>query len=103
MLSTLPFLRRPATAADRLPASLYFHGAAAAAGSRRRGEVYVRYIRRVRVADGTQLLPGTGRQARTAPAVTGSGDRCYRLEVAALRAATAERPTRGTRRDAPIR
>jgi hypothetical protein len=83
MLSTLPVLSRPATSADR-PPSFY-------AGDRLRawfqgGEIYVRYVRRVRVAYGRTfyLVPATklGRPALTPAAA----NRCYRLTVAALEA-----------------
>ena len=63
MLSTLPILRRPATSADRLPANLYihFHGRLKLLLGGQGGDVYVRYVRRVRVADGSTfyLVPAT--------------------------------------------
>ncbi len=54
MLSALPELRRPATSADRLPANLYkrFGGRLTLLVGGPGGDVYVRYVRRVRVAEG---------------------------------------------------
>lgn len=95
MLSTLPILRRPATSADRLPANLYFR-----VGGRLRvqlggqgGDVYIRYVRRVRVADGRTfyLVPVANVGWPALPAAT--ADRCYRLEVAALAAELPNVPT----------
>jgi hypothetical protein len=82
MLATLPVLRRPATSADKLPARLYFHGQLSPGLG---GEVYVHYIRRVRVADGTTfyLVPAT--KLGRAPLSPAAADHCYRLLVAALR------------------
>jgi hypothetical protein len=84
MLSTLPVLSHPATSADRLPASLYrggrlgpwFQGA----------QIYVRYVRRVRVAEGRTfyLVPAT--KLGWPPLTPAAANRCYRLEVAALQA-----------------
>lgn len=50
MLSVLGVLRRPATAADRLPSSFYRHGRLLA--DRISNDIYVRYIRLARVANG---------------------------------------------------
>lgn len=89
MLSTLPILRRPATSADRLPANLYFHS-----GGRLKvllggqgGDVYIRYVRRVRIAEGRTfyLVPIT--KVGRPPLPAAAANRCYRLEVAALQAA----------------
>jgi hypothetical protein len=82
MLSTLPVLQRPATSADRLPARLYDHGRLQFFGGR---EVYVRYVRRVRVADGSAfyLVPVAKLGSPALPQA--AADRCYRLLVAALR------------------
>jgi hypothetical protein len=82
MLSTLPVLNHPATSLDRLPASLYFRGRLGFGSGL--GEVYGRYIRRARVADGITfyLVPagGLGQPPLSPPAA----ERCYRLLVAAL-------------------
>jgi hypothetical protein len=80
MLSTLPVLSRAATSADRLPAGLYVGGFF-------QGEqIYVRYVRRVRVIDGSTyyLVPEGG--LGHPPLSQAAADRCYRLTVAALRA-----------------
>jgi hypothetical protein len=84
MFSTLPVLSRPATSADHLPASLYV-------GGRPRlffqgGQIYVRYVRRARVADGSTyyLVPEAG--LGSPPLPQAAADRCYRLTVAALQA-----------------
>ena len=87
MLSTLPILRRPATSADRLPANLYMH-----ADGRLKlllgqgGDVYIRYVRRVSVAEGrTFYLVPVGKVGQP-PLSSAAAGRCYRLEVAALQA-----------------
>lgn len=84
MLSTLPILSRPATAADRLPASLEVSG-------RPRpwlqgGHIYVRYVRRARVAAGSTfyLIPAAG--LGRPPLPPAAANHCYRLTVAALHA-----------------
>ncbi len=85
MLSALPVLRRPATGADRLPASLYVHGRLRPAVFRL-GDVYVRYARRVRVVDGMTFYLVPVAKLGFAPLSPAAADRCYGLTVAALRA-----------------
>jgi hypothetical protein len=87
MLSTLPILRRPATSADRLPANLYFHmGGRLKVQLGQGGDVFVGYVRRVRVAEGrTFYLVPVGKVGRP-PLSPAAANRCYRLEVAALQA-----------------
>jgi hypothetical protein len=76
MLQTLPALTRPATPADRLPANFLFHQS---------GIVYVRYVRRVRVAYGrTFYLVPEGDIGR-APLLPAAAEHCYKLLVSALR------------------
>ncbi|MFZ1995009.1 MAG: hypothetical protein WAU75_12925, partial [Solirubrobacteraceae bacterium] len=88
MLSTLPVLRHPATSADHLPDNLYapFSGQPRVLLGGQGGAVYVRYIRRVRVADGMTfyLVPAT--KLGRPPLSRTAADRCYRLTVAALQA-----------------
>jgi hypothetical protein len=80
MLSTLPILRRPATNADRLPANLLI--LLGGQGD----DVYIRYVRRVRVAEGrTFYLVPLGKLGRP-PLSPATANRCYRLEIAALQA-----------------
>jgi hypothetical protein len=82
VLSALGVLRRPANAADQLPALLDRNGhlnvAPGAAG------VYVRYIRRARVADGVSfyIIPVAEFRAATPAKTLG---RCYSEEMQALR------------------
>jgi hypothetical protein len=85
MLSILPPLRRPATPADRLSADSYIHGRLPPLAFRG-GRVYVHYIRRARVADGTTfyLVPAAALGRPPLPAA--AANRCYRLTVAALQA-----------------
>lgn len=84
MLSTLPILRRPATAADQLPGGLLSRGRRTFAFQA--GEVYVRHVRLARVAEGGSFyLVPAGRLGRP-PLSAAVAGRCYRLEVAALRA-----------------
>jgi hypothetical protein len=85
MLSTVPVLRRPATSADRLPARFYFHGRLTQL-TFQGGKIYVRHIRRARVADGSTfyLVPAT--KLGRPPLSAAAADRCYRLTVTALRA-----------------
>lgn len=88
MLSTLPILRRPATSADRVPANLYVHfdGRLRLLLGEQGGDVYVRYVRRVRVAEGrTFYLIPISKHGRP-PLAPAAANRCYRLEVAALQA-----------------
>jgi hypothetical protein len=91
MLATLPVLRRPAAPAVRLPAELY-SGGRLRPGPFRGGDVYVRYLRRARVTNAISFyLVPAGRIG--SPAVSQrTADRCYRLEVAALRAQLAKVP-----------
>lgn len=84
MLSTLAVLRRPATGADRLPASLYFHGRLLGPG--RWADVYVRSIRRARVADGITFYLVPAAKLGRLPLSPAAANRCYQLTVAALRA-----------------
>jgi hypothetical protein len=101
MLSTLPILRRPATSADHLPANFYFHaGGRLVVLAAQDGDVYIRYVRRVRVAQGRTfyLVPVT--RIGRPPLPPAKADRCYRLEVAAL---TAQLPTVPTPERAPTR
>jgi hypothetical protein len=88
MLSTLPILRRPASSADRLPANLYFHS-----GGRLKvllggqgGDVYIRYVRRVRVAEGRTFYLVPVAKIGRPPVPPAAANRCYRLEIAALQA-----------------
>lgn len=83
MLSILPVLRRPATSADQLPASLYFHGRLLPAFQG--GEVYVHHIRRVRVADGRTFYLVPAAKVGRRPLSQATANRCYQLELAALR------------------
>lgn len=84
MLSTLPVLSSPATSADRLPTRLD-------TGGRplpwlQGGRIYVRYVRRVRVAYGRTfwLVPAAG--LGRPPLPPAAANHCYQLTVAALRA-----------------
>jgi hypothetical protein len=88
MLSTLPILRRPATSADRLPANLYVH-----VGSRlgvlvggEGGDAYIRYVRRVRIAEGRAFYLVPIANVGRPPLSSAAANRCYQLVVAALRA-----------------
>jgi hypothetical protein len=85
MLSTLPVLLRPVSPADRLPASFYVNGHLRPFEFLG-GQVYARYIRRARVANGTTfyLVPAANLGRR--PLSPAAADRCYRLTVAALQA-----------------
>jgi hypothetical protein len=84
MLSTVPVLSRPATSADRLPARLYTNGRLT--GLVPQGQIYVRYVRRVRVVDGsTYYLVPVAKLGR-APLSPAAANQCYQLTVAALRA-----------------
>lgn len=84
MLALLAVLRRPATAADRLPRTRFY-----IKGRLNLflpvGEVYVRYIRLARVADGIAfyLIP-VGKDGPPAPA-RATLDRCYAQQIATLR------------------
>jgi hypothetical protein len=84
MLSTLPVLSRPATSVDRLPASLYVGGRLGP--WLQGGQIYVHYVRRVRVVDGSTyyLVPAT--KLGHPPLSPTAANRCYRLTVAALQA-----------------
>ena len=84
MLSTLPVLRRPATGADRLPPRLYLHGRLQLEFPG--GEIYVRYIRRIRVADGITFYLVPAAKLGRPPLSPAAAGRCYRLTVAALQA-----------------
>ncbi len=84
MLSTIPALRRPATPADRLPANLYFHGRPLGPG--RWADVYVRFIRRARIADGITFYLVPAAKLGRPPLSPATANHCYQLTVAALRA-----------------
>jgi hypothetical protein len=82
MLSVLDVLRRPATAADRLPAPVYRAGRPVMLGDAR--TIYVDYIRRARVVNGVAyyIVPGVFGSPPPAPRVL---NRCYAEEMRALR------------------
>ena len=84
MLWQLATLRRRATSADRLPR--FYAGGVVPPGPNARG-VYVRYIRLARVIDGESfyLVPVASVGFPALPQTV--ADRCYQLEVAALRKA----------------
>jgi hypothetical protein len=83
LLRTLPVLTRAATAADRLPSSLFSRGQAVFSQG---GIVYVRYVRRVREAyDRTLYLVPEGDIGRV-PLSVAAADHCYQLLASALRA-----------------
>jgi hypothetical protein len=85
MLSTIPALRAPPRAADRLPVSFYVHGRLRPFLFRS-GEAYARFIRRARVTDGiTVYLVPTAKLGQP-PLSPTAANRCYQLTVAALRA-----------------
>jgi hypothetical protein len=102
MLSALPILRRPPTSADRLPANLYIHddGRLKVLLGAQGGDVYIRYVRRVRVAEGRTfyLVPVTKIGRPPLPPV--AANHCYQLEVAAL---AAELPNVPSAKRAPTR
>ncbi len=83
MLSVLGVLRRPATAADRLPAGFYRHGRLLA--DRISNDVYVRYIRLARVENGVSyyIVPVATIGSPPPPAHTLA--RCYAEQMSALR------------------
>lgn len=85
MLSILPELLLPATNADRLPAQFYVNGRLRPFAFRN-GDVYVRYIRRVRVADGITFYLVPAAKLGRPPLSATAADRCYRLTAAALQA-----------------
>jgi hypothetical protein len=85
MLSTLHVLSRPATSADRLPASLYF-GGRLGLSFQGGGQVYVRYVRRVRVLDGSTYYLVPAAKLGRPPLSQMAANRCYELTVRALRA-----------------
>lgn len=80
MLATLPVLSRPTTPADRLPASVQRRLLV------RGGQIYVRYVRRIRTIGGSTyyLVPEAG--LGQPPLSRAAANRCYDLTVAALRA-----------------
>lgn len=84
MLSTIPVLRRRATRTDRLPGRFYFHGQLLGPG--RWGDVYVRFIRRARVADGVTFYLVPAADIGRPPLSPAVANRCYQLTVAALQA-----------------
>lgn len=86
MLSTLPVLRRPATPADRLPDSRYFHNWLRIHPI----DVYIRFVRRARVADGISFYLVPAARLGRPPLSPAAANHCYRLTVAAL---NAELPT----------
>jgi hypothetical protein len=101
MLSTIPALRRPATRADRLPASRYVNRRLRGWGQS--GDVYVRFISRARVADGITFYLVPAAKLRRPPLSPAAANRCYQLTVAALRAELPSVPSGETRRPSPIR
>jgi hypothetical protein len=88
MLSMLPILSRPATSADRLPATLYFHddGRLKVLLGGQGGDVYIRYVRRVRVDERRTFYLVPVANLGRLPLSPAAANRCYQLEVAALRA-----------------
>lgn len=90
MLATIPTLRRPATAADRLPARFYAHGQPA--GVINSGDVYVRFIRRARVVEGITFYLVPAAKLGSQPLSPAAANRCYQLTTAALRAALPKVP-----------
>ena len=89
MLSTLPLLRRPATSADRLPDNLYIHrgGRPTLQLDGQGGDVYIRYVRRVRVAQERTFYLVPVANVGQPPLSPAAANRCYRREVAGLQAA----------------
>jgi hypothetical protein len=87
LLATLPLLRRPATRADRLPSSLY-HGLSGRLWLPfvQTGAVYVRYVRRARVADGVSFFLVPAEKLGHPPLSIAAADHCYELTVTALQA-----------------
>lgn len=81
-LSTLPVLRRPATAADHLPDTRSVHN------WMRDFHVafYVRFVRLARVADGVTFYVVPAARVGISPLPPAAADRCYQLAVAALKA-----------------
>ena len=101
MLATIPTLRRPATAADRLPARFYVHGQPAGRYQFRR-RLRALYPSRPR-RRGDHLLSGASRQARK-PATIASGRKpLLSVDDRSAASRTAEGPSIATRRHAPIR
>ena len=88
MLSTLPILRRPATSADRLPDNFYIpHGGRPTLQlDGQGGDVFIRYVRRVRVAQERTFYLVPVANVGQPPLLPAAANRCYRLEVAALQA-----------------
>ncbi len=101
MLATLPVLRRAATGADRLPSRLY-RGLSGRLWLPyiQTGAVYVRYVRRARVADGISFYLVPADKLGHPPLSTTAANRCYGLTVAALQA---ELPTVPSAERAPTR
>jgi hypothetical protein len=89
MLSALPELRRPATSVDHLPTSLYkrFGGRLRLLVGGDGGDVYIRYLRRVRVTAGPTFYLVPVANLGRPPLSASAANRCYRLEAAALQAA----------------
>ena len=85
MLSTLPVLSRPATSADRLPASLYSGRRLGPWPWFQGGQIYLRYVRRVRVVDGSTYYLIPAAKLGRPPLSQTAANRCYRLTAAALR------------------
>jgi hypothetical protein len=85
MLSIIPALRRSASSADRLLTSSLVSGRLSPVDFRG-GDVFIRYIRRVRTIDGITfyLVPAADLGRR--PLSPAAAEHCYRLTVAALQA-----------------
>lgn len=83
MLSVLGVLRRPATAADRLPAPFYRDGHPLFPFAAR--DVYVRYVRRARVVNGVSYYLIPAAQVGPFPPPSSLLNRCYAEEMQTLR------------------
>ena len=83
MLSVLGVLRRPATAADRLPPGFYRHGHLLAA--RISSGVYVRYIRLARIENGVSYYIVPTARIGSPPPPASLLARCYSEQINALR------------------
>jgi hypothetical protein len=83
MLSVLGVLRRPATAADRLPPPFYKQGRPLFPFAAR--QVYVRYVRLARVVNGVSYYIIPAAQVGPFPPPAALMNRCYAEEMQALR------------------